>query len=147
MHLGCCKHLNGSYHNDTCDAGVCYRDVTPNPDGHGSHFREPCRRHDPKDEHAMSVLADLGPQGTCAKYEEPTAEELAAEEAAVEAHIKKFELTLPLIAEVKKQHKGKAWAGLVKCPVCDGKLHLSHAAINGHVWGRCETEDCLAWME
>lgn len=36
----------------------------------------------------------------------------------------------------------------IDCPTgCGGKLHLSQAAYNGHVWGKCTTEDCLSWME
>lgn len=36
---------------------------------------------------------------------------------------------------------------VVKCPICDGKLHLSQSSYNGHVHGKCETEGCLSWME
>jgi hypothetical protein len=35
----------------------------------------------------------------------------------------------------------------VECPVCKGRLHLSQSAYNGHVWGKCETEGCVAWMQ
>ena len=36
----------------------------------------------------------------------------------------------------------------IECPTgCGGKLHLSQAAYNGHVWGKCTTEGCLSWME
>jgi hypothetical protein len=56
-------------------------------------------------------------------------------------------LTFPLISEVKRNHKGKNWQGVVTCPVCKGRLRLSHAAYNGHVWGQCETEGCVSWME
>lgn len=36
----------------------------------------------------------------------------------------------------------------IECPTgCGGKLHLSQAAYNGHVWGKCTTDGCLAWME
>ena len=37
--------------------------------------------------------------------------------------------------------------GVVECPICKGQLHLSQSAYNGHVWGKCETADCIAWME
>lgn len=36
---------------------------------------------------------------------------------------------------------------VVECPACKGRLHLSQAAYNGHVWGKCETADCVEWME
>jgi len=40
-----------------------------------------------------------------------------------------------------------AKAEVVECPVCKGRLHLSQAAYNGHVHGKCETVGCLSWME
>ena len=36
---------------------------------------------------------------------------------------------------------------VIECPACKGRLHLSQAAYNGHVWGKCETEGCVSWME
>ena len=36
---------------------------------------------------------------------------------------------------------------VIECPVCKGRLHLDQSAYNGHVWGKCETEGCLSWME
>lgn len=36
---------------------------------------------------------------------------------------------------------------LVECPVCNGRLHLSQSAYNGHVHGKCETQGCVSWME
>lgn len=30
---------------------------------------------------------------------------------------------------------------------CGGKLHLSQSSYNGHVHGKCETPDCVSWME
>lgn len=37
---------------------------------------------------------------------------------------------------------------VIDCPTkCGGKLHLSQAAYNGHVWGKCTTEGCVSWME
>lgn len=36
---------------------------------------------------------------------------------------------------------------VIECPKCKGRLHLSQSSYNGHVHGRCETEDCVSWME
>lgn len=36
---------------------------------------------------------------------------------------------------------------VIECPVCKGRLHLSQSSHNGHVHGKCETPDCVAWME
>lgn len=37
--------------------------------------------------------------------------------------------------------------GIIECPKCKGKLHYSISSYNNHVWGKCETENCLAWMQ
>ena len=38
--------------------------------------------------------------------------------------------------------------GIEVCPQCGGKLHWTRAiSYNGHVHAKCETENCLAWME
>lgn len=146
MKKGTCKHFNGSI-NTHCDAEVCYRDVTNKPDEPGSAFRKPCHSLAVIGDHDLKVIEDHGPQGVCDKYEEPTEAEIAEYEAEVEAYQQRFMLTLPLISQVKKEHCGEDWKGVETCPVCDGNLHMTHAALNGHVWGRCETEGCLAWME
>lgn len=145
MNRGTCKHYNGSYHNKTCDIGVCYRDVTPKPDETGSAYREPCRVVDTK--HGLDVLQRLGSQGTCDKYEEPSDYEISESVAFFKAATERMMRTLLLMERIKKEHKGESWQGVEKCPECKGALHLSHASINGHVWGQCETEGCLSWME
>jgi hypothetical protein len=37
--------------------------------------------------------------------------------------------------------------GKIECPVCKGDLYWRRARINGHVWGKCKTENCLSWMQ
>ncbi len=145
MRKGSCKHYNGSYHNKTCEAGVVYNEVTPDPHGPGCAYRIPCNRE--LSEQGLKVLKECGPQGTCDKYQEPSQDEIDSYEAAIAEHSKKFLTTIPLIKKVKQEHKGKDWAGVVVCPVCGGKLHVTHSSFNGHVWGNCETENCLSWME
>lgn len=150
MKHGTCKHYNGSYHNTHCEAGVCYRDVIPMPDENaGSFFRQPCFIRSPEE------LAELNDgqresyeqRGTCEQYTEPTDADIAEFDAVIEEHGKRFMRTLPLIMRVKSEHEGKDWQGTETCPECQGVLHMSHAAYNGHVWGQCETEGCLSWME
>lgn len=123
-----CIHFNG-VQCGICHAGVPY-----------SQFRLfgkglPCIRY-----------PDESPP-TCDKRESPTDEVVAKELAEHEAFEARFSKTLPIIARVKKEHKNNNWRGIETCPVCGGKLHLSHAAFNGHVHGRCETEGCMSWME
>lgn len=61
--------------------------------------------------------------------------------------MKNMELSLPVMEQVKKDHKGEDWVGMVECPKCKGELQVSHARYNGHVHGRCKTDNCLGWME
>lgn len=59
---------------------------------------------------------------------------------------RRMELVGPVVAEWrKKPPRGKA--EVIECPACKGRLHLSQAACNGHVHGKCETAGCVSWME
>lgn len=59
----------------------------------------------------------------------------------------RFAKAVPLIQRIKQEHRGQSWSGVEECPACHGCLRLSIAASNGHVWGKCQTAGCLAWME
>lgn len=48
--------------------------------------------------------------------------------------------------EFPVSNKNKGTKGEIECPKCKGKLHYTISGYNGHVWGKCETENCLAWM-
>jgi len=37
--------------------------------------------------------------------------------------------------------------GCIECPLCGCKLRFTVAKSNGHVWGKCETDGCLSWMQ
>lgn len=147
MRKDVCKHFNGSHHNDACECGVAYKDVVPDWDNiHGRALRFPCHTKAFPDS-SPSQLEEFNKRGKCDKLELPTAEELEQSEKKMKKAIEEFKTVLPIVAKVKKEHKGQSWKGVEVCPVCKGKLHLTHASINGHVWGKCETEGCLAWME
>lgn len=57
------------------------------------------------------------------------------------------DVTTALILIREKEGKKRGIIGQVKCPRCHGILHYSIASSNGHVWGSCETEDCLHWIQ
>lgn len=145
MQKGLCKHYRGSFHNKTCDAGICYNAVTPAPKEPGCALRRPCRTIPVFD--SPSQLEEFAKRGTCEKYQEPTEAEIAEYEAKVQSIVRNFEASLPLIGRVKKGHHGQDWQGVEECPICKGKLHIRHANYNGHTHGKCETADCLNWME
>lgn len=151
MKAGTCKHYNGSFHNTHCGAGVCYRDVTTKPDDPGCAYRKPCVKldpNDPHDAHGLKVIAETGQPGVCDKYEEPTQAEIDASEAAMEAAMEQMLKSIPWVESIRERCKGKDDRGVDVCPICAGKIHWSCAgAYNGHVHARCETEDCLNFME
>ena len=61
---------------------------------------------------------------------------------------KTIEKICEAIKEMNKLHPGKVDAQeVIKCPSCGGKLYMHKNSYNGHVWGRCETENCLTWMQ
>ncbi|HRG29201.1 MAG TPA: DUF550 domain-containing protein [Chitinophagales bacterium] len=37
--------------------------------------------------------------------------------------------------------------GFIICPQCGNKLYWTRASSNKHVWGKCNTEGCLNWMQ
>ena len=131
---------------EVCEAGVKLADVTPRHGEQGWGLRVPCVRELRK---GSTLKMDAAEQGTCDKYAEPTAEELAEYEAAMEAAMQRQILVGHVVRQVKQEHKGTNWRGVVDCPACGGKetLHMTHAACNGHVHGRCETAGCVSWME
>lgn len=68
---------------------------------------------------------------------------------AVEQSERQMELVMPVVAKwrtwTEKNRVSKQ--EVIECPACAGRLHLTQSAYNGHVWGRCETKDCVSWME
>jgi len=122
QHADKCIHFNGLI-NKKCEAGIAYPD---------DWRKNPC--------HKSSGLS-------CKKQRFPTEEETKIFIEETEKHFEGMRKAFQLVSKIKKEHKGEGWSGIEVCPVCGGKLHLAHAAFNGHVWGKCETEKCLAWME
>ncbi len=122
-----CIHFNG-IQNKTCKAGISYDSMKP---------PLPCLRNV---SHGLAI-----PE--CPKREWPSEEQIEKELAESEARSNRFMLLTPLLAKIRKDHKGESWRGIEVCPVCKGKIHISITAYNGHTRGQCETKDCLAWIE
>ena len=83
----------------------------------------------------------------CEHLRRPTSEEIAEHEAWCEARMDNLRVVMIGISDWRKKHKGKSHAEVIECPACKGRLHLSIAAVNGHVHGKCETDGCVSWME
>lgn len=122
-----CIHFNGIL-NKTCKAGVCYECIRDLP----------CFR--------KSAAVDVKPT-SCASCEWPTEEYITSFMAVILESEAKAAKAADLCEKIRVEHKGHDWEGVEVCPVCKGKLHISHAGYNGHLMVKCETENCLAWME
>ena len=151
-----CKYYNGDWHNTHCRAGVSYKDVTTGTKAEpGSAFRKPCvnwelfdkQKVDPSTRMTESQRKEWNRRGTCAKFELPTKQEIADEEAAWESHFKKVEIVTRVVAPLRKLNTGNGYQGIHECPVCKNKLHISISGYNGHARVYCETADCVRWFE
>lgn len=58
----------------------------------------------------------------------------------MEGNIKKLIEALEIIKGMKES------TGEIDCPVCGNKLSYVRQH-NGHVWGKCKTENCLSWIQ
>lgn len=79
-----------------------------------------------------------------------TEAEAQAAVASWEDSHRRMTLVGPVVREWRKDWSKSnrvAKAEVIECPACKGRLHLSQAAYNGHVWGQCETKGCVSWME
>lgn len=84
---------------------------------------------------------------SCEQFTPETAEDLAQQEAQMQAMMHRMVQSEPLVQEIKQANKGRSTAGESVCPVCQGKLHWTHARYNGHVSLHCETDGCLNFVE
>ena len=140
-----CTHYNGlsgrGLRDDAatrcCDAGVVYLTVRSTDESRKGFDRFPCFRK--------------GEGVPCEKRHFPTAEEVAAEVAEHDARWERLKLGIAAVSEDAKKlglGKGKGGSGSVSCPVCKtGMISYAVAGYNGHIHGRCSTNDCVAWMQ
>ncbi len=129
-----CKH-KVSIMEELCRAGVNVREHVGG-DSVGWGIRRPCDGE------------NVGPfVNPCELYKEVTQDEIDEEARFIQRSEEHFKLVVPIIAAIKANNEGENTKGTVVCPICKGKLHWIHHAINGRVYGRCDTEDCVHWME
>lgn len=131
-----CRHekRTGPWSLDiVCEAGVRLGDLTGDQPGWG--LKIPCR------------YMPGGCPVECPEFAPTEVSVIEEDDAATDEAIAIHMAVMPLVAKVKRDRKGENWKGVETCPICQGRLHLSHAAYNSHVWGKCETENCLSWIE
>lgn len=136
-HMMYCQHYDGRatiQANGKCEAGVRYADI-----GGNAHER-PCIGG-----HTMPNALTL-----CHKWVRNSVESGERRHEELEAAMARMRVVGAVVGPwrtwTKKNRVAKQEA--IVCPTgCGGKLHLSQAALNGHVWGKCTTEGCVSWME
>lgn len=138
-----CKHYNGRVAGfgageecGECDAFVNVRLLVDGPDT-GWFKRMPCD---------IRNKTEI----TCVHLSLPTAEEVEASKEDrkrwMDAFMAKLKLVDPLICSLKESHP-HGGEGVEECPSCKGSLHWGIAECNGHIHMRCETQDCINFME
>ena len=131
-----CRHFNG-IQNKTCEAGVNYDVLTE--DGK---YVLPCKKN---------FIAINRDPALCESFQTRTPEEATA---YADRRLALMNRTLDACeaahadAATKGLRKGHGGVSSMPCPTkCGGILSYSVAGINGHMHARCETKDCVSWME
>lgn len=136
---GSCVHYTGVWglgmvDIPCCAAGVNYHELVG--EGPGWVAKLPC---------TPPIKGVRTRQVFCSKKQLPTAEEIAAYDAWMDEH---FKVLQEAMERCRAHAAGKRDVqGVVECPACKGNLYYSIAGSNGHLWGKCETTNCLSWMQ
>jgi hypothetical protein len=138
-HRNYCVHYAPREGNG-CKAGMDIETIrcVPTPSSNGSKMVKwgPCI--------GGHTLAD--PCSHCPKWERRSLEDAEHYADDIEAALHRMTVVMPVISAWRNQEpRGKS--GVIECPSCKGRLHLSQAACNGHVWAKCETEGCVGFIE
>lgn len=155
MNRGTCIHFRGTGSDPICAAGVDYRKVfAPNE---AIACRAPCIQEYKTHERVNGKLTPVWKawerhgekEMPCALRVMPTEDEIAAADAEWAQHMEKMKKVMAVVKQWKTwtPRDRVAKQDVIQCPACNGRLHLSQVAYNGHIWGKCETEGCVSWME
>ena len=148
---GQCIHFNG-IRNLKCEKGVLYEQFSPGvPCIQLIHFSASGGTYLAAGEKPASTRPFSGaqPKERCPFYQEPADEQVHASRTESDAaSARTVVVAIKLAAQWRVCPKpSHDRAEVVECPVCKGRLHLSQSAYNGHVRGKCETDDCVEWVE
>lgn len=131
-----CRHFNG-IQNKCCEAGVNYEALTE--DGK---YKLPCLK---------AIIGLKRDPARCDKFATMTREE--AEKDADSSLTQQAKTLLAMMAaheDAKRKGFGKGKGGhdSFPCPTgCGGHLYYRVASVNGHMHAKCETSNCVSWME
>lgn len=165
MNHGTCIHFSGidmepRYKETCCKAGINYFETF---DGRraGMLLRMPCVEFREMPARGRGTIIRLGEPTIrkaidrkgeavtpCPLRQEPTDEQVTAYRRDQDEWLLKTSAALRAAAEWRVDPKpDHDRAEIVECPACMGKLHLFQSSRNGHTSGKCETDDCISWME
>jgi len=132
-----CQHYGrGKGADMICKVGLNLKEVQKVPTGDKGYKWGPCiEGHTLKNPHAY-----------CQHWIRHTREQGEKRADSVARSLRMMTVVMPIVDKWRlKEPIGKA--EVIECPECKGRLHLSQSLHNGHVHGKCETENCVAWME
>lgn len=161
MKEGTCIHFTGLRDRDSCCKENINYSKAFDINKPGIMLRMPCIQYRILPAHGCgthvkpgepTVRQEIDRRGetmmACANFKEPTAEEVEEYRKEIDADFQKTIAALKVASAWRVKPKPQSdRREIVKCPVCQGSLHLSQSAYNGHVHGKCETEGCVSWME
>ncbi len=130
MKAGTCIYFTG-VSDEECEKGINYRSMAPG-EYTGWVTRIPCMKR-------------KGRSDTCDSYLEPTLAQILESEERSYKIVKGTTTAIKLIQDEVAATDPNMRNGVIECPVCKGGLHYN-IADNGHIWGKCSTDNCLAWM-
>lgn len=85
----------------------------------------------------------------CEHFEQRSIESAAECADSTEGHMEQFLKTLPWISKIKDSMKGVTtdMRGKDECPICEKVIHWSWTPYNNHMSAKCETQDCVNFIE
>lgn len=84
----------------------------------------------------------------CPKWERHSLEQAEKHADDIEATMQRILVVDPVISKWRTVPKpANDRSEVIECPQCKGKLHLAQSSYNGHVRARCETENCVSFIE
>lgn len=90
--------------------------------------------------HAIDATA------VCAKWERRSLESAEKQADSIERLMRRMTVVMPVINDWRKKLPfGKE--EVIECPECRGRLHLVQSNYNAHVRARCETDNCVNFIE
>lgn len=153
---GQCIYFNGVQH-DKCEKGIEYKSFRDRPDGTIS---KPCLQQiirsvrggtllKPGEEPAsVSPFPGAAPKTNCPHYTDATPEQIQQQRMEMDAAFDRMLAGVKVVAGWRiKPKPAVERKGVLECPICKGKLHVTQSSYNGHVHAKCETPKCVSWME